>query len=81
MNNSKNWSGQNLTSLTACYGLGRQHPGLPSKELSDLNNTMFGLFPSYWSNVVAFESNVWGRCVNSIGQLCKRLRQQEAQRQ
>ena len=21
MNNSKNWSGQNLTSLTACYGL------------------------------------------------------------
>ena len=59
----------------------RQYPGLPSKELSDLKNIMFGLFPSYRYNVVAFESNVWGPCVNSIGQLCKRLRQQEAQRQ
>ena len=51
----------------------RDFPGLPSTELSELKNTRFVAFPQYWSNPAEFES-LWGACIESIGQACKRLR-------
>ena len=61
--------------LKQCTVMGcRNFPSLPLTELNDLKQTLFNLFPSYWSNPVEFESKIWNSCVNSIGQLCKRLR-------
>lgn len=51
----------------------RDFPGLPSSELGELKQTIFQLFPHYWSNPSEFES-VWSTCIESIGQACKRLR-------
>ncbi len=63
------------TVLRQCTVMGcRKFPGLPIKELNDLKQTIFGLFPIYWANNAGFESNIWNPCVAAIGQLCKRLR-------
>ncbi len=61
--------------LRQCTVMGcRQYPGLPIKELNELKQTMFGLFPIYWTNNIGFDTDIWSQCVTAIGQLCKRLR-------
>lgn len=63
--------------LRKCTVMGcRQHPSLPTPELNQLKQAIFSVFPSYWDNPVEFESKIWNVCVNSIGQLCKRLRKE-----
>ena len=42
-------------------------------KLNELKQTLFSLFPRYWSNPVDFVS-VWKDCSESLGQVCKRLR-------
>ena len=51
----------------------RDCPGLPSVELGELKIALFRSFPQYWSNPAEFES-LWGTCIESLGQACKRLR-------
>lgn len=61
--------------LKKCTVMGcSSHPSLPINELNELKQEIFSLCPQYWSNKLEFESKVWNACVNSIGQLCKRLR-------
>ena len=50
------------------------YPALPTQEFQQLKQTIFSLFPACWLNHVEFESKIWSQCVNSIGQLCKCLR-------
>jgi hypothetical protein len=60
--------------MKKCTTMGvRQLPGLPRKELYDIKKAIFDLFPSFWKNLEEFEG-VWAICVDAIGQLCKRLR-------
>ena len=54
---------------------GRELPGLPIAELQLLKQTIFSKFPHYWTSPSEFET-LWRDCMNSIGQLCKRLRSQ-----
>ena len=62
--------------LKQCTVMGcRNYPALPLKELNDLKQLIFSSFPKYWYNQSEFESKIWNTCTNSIGQLCKRLRQ------
>ena len=64
------------TVLVKCTVMGcREYPALPAQELNDLKQAIFSIFPKYWQNPVGFESEIWSSCVNSVGQLCKRLRQ------
>ena len=51
----------------------RDIPGLPVAEFCELKKELFQLFPHYWTNPAEFES-LWGTCIESIGQACKRLR-------
>ncbi len=51
----------------------RDQPALPRKELYELKSEIFRLFPLYWCNPVGFEA-LWGNCLTSIEQGCKRLR-------
>lgn len=61
--------------LQRCTVMGcRDYPALPFQELNELKQVIFSIFPKYWHNPVEFESQIWNTCVNSIGQLCKRLR-------
>ena len=48
-------------------------PALPTKELNELKQTIFSLFPKYRANPIEFEA-VWKECAKAIGQVCKRLR-------
>ena len=64
--------GPNLMMQCTTMGHGR-FPGLPTKELNDLKQTIFSLFPKYWSSPAIFEG-LWRNCAESIGQACKRLR-------
>lgn len=60
--------------MRKCTPMGsRELPGLPRKELFEVKQALFDLFPSYWKNSEDFES-VWAACIDSIGQACKRLR-------
>lgn len=52
---------------------GRDHPGLPVNELSQLKQVLFMQFPQFWPSPIEFEP-LWKDCVDSIGQACKRLR-------
>ena len=56
----------------------RDCPGLPSAELSELKIALFRSFPQYWPNPAEFES-LWGTCIESLGQACKRLRKNPSQ--
>ena len=49
------------------------YPGLPQKELLQIERTIFNLFPQYWGSQVEFEG-LWKSCVEAIQQSCKRLR-------
>ena len=57
----------------------RDHPGLPTAKLHQLKSTIQSLFPQYWTSPVEMES-IWGSCVDSIGQACKRLRHKKRER-
>ena len=61
--------GEDVLALCTVMGFGKL-PALPNEELKQ---TLFSLFPRYWSNPVDFES-VWKDCAESLGQVCKRLR-------
>ena len=59
--------------LEKCTVMGcRDSPALPIKELNDLKQKIFSLFPQFWNNAAQFES-VWVSCSNAIGQRCKRV--------
>ena len=59
--------------LEKCTVMGcRDSPALPIKELNDLKQKIFSLFPQFWNNAAQFES-VWVSCFNAIGQRCKRI--------
>ena len=61
--------------LIRCTVMGcRTFPSLPLQELNQLKQTIFSLYSMFWSNPSEFESKVWSQCVNSVDQLCKRLR-------
>ena len=49
------------------------YPTFPNTELKELKQTLFSLFPQFWSNPVDFES-LWKDCAEAIGQSCERLR-------
>ena len=68
--------GPNVMMQCTTMGHGR-FPGLPSKELNDLKQTIFSLFPKYWSSPAIFEG-LWRNCAESVGQACKRLRTESA---
>ena len=60
--------------MAKCTVMGcRDFPGLPLNELNSLKQLMFSLFPNYWTNPAEFEG-IWMRCVDAIGQYCKRKR-------
>lgn len=54
------------------YGA-RDFPGLPTTELAELKEAIRNLFPMYWNKPQEFEV-LWTKCVDAIGQACKRLR-------
>lgn len=70
---SESFFGNDVLKKCTVMGL-RGYPALPTKELNELKQTIFSIFPKYWSNVAEFEVKIWNLCSNSIGQLCKRLR-------
>lgn len=45
-------------------------PALPLKEMNELKQTMFELFPQYWRTPVEFEA-LWSKCMEAIGQAAK----------
>ena len=51
----------------------REYYGLPTRELSQLKQTIFSLLPQYWPNPLEFEPT-WVSCTESIRQGCKRAR-------
>ena len=53
----------------------REQPALPIKEVNDLKQKLFSLFPQFWANPLNFEAT-WGLCTEAVGQACKRLRNQ-----
>ena len=62
--------------LKQCTVFGcREQPALPIKELNDLKQKVFSLFPQFWVNPLDFEAT-WGLCAEAVGQACKRLRNQ-----
>lgn len=52
---------------------GRELPGLPTAELSKLKEALFSHNLQFWNSIPDFEA-VWSECIASIGQACKRLR-------
>ena len=51
---------------------GRNQPGLPVNELSQLKQVLFTQFPRFWPSPIEFQL-LWKDRVDSIGQACKRL--------
>ena len=70
--------GEGAMSRCTVMGCGK-FPALPARELADLKQTMFSLFPKYWANPVLFEG-LWKDCSESIGQACKRIRAEAEKR-
>ena len=64
--------GEDVLAQCTLMGFGK-YPALPTAELNDLKQTIFSLFPKYWSNPIEFET-IWKDCGEAIGQVCKRLR-------
>lgn len=59
--------------LSKCTVMGcRDSPALPLRELNQLKQKLFLLFPHFWANPLDFEET-WSRCTISIGQRCKRI--------
>ena len=62
------------TTMSQCTVMGcGKYPALPATQLNMLKQTLFTLFPRYWSNPVLFEG-MWKDCAEAIGQACKRIR-------
>ena len=64
--------GDNVMRRCTPYGA-RDFPELPITELAELKQTIRNLFPMYWNKPQEFEV-LWTKCVDAIGQACKRLR-------
>ena len=63
--------------LEKCTVMGcRDNPALPLKELNDLKQKVFSLFPQFWGNPVQFE-DTWTTCANAISQRCKRRKKKK----
>ena len=59
--------------LGKCTVMGCRHsPALPLRELNNLKQKLFLVFPQFWANPLDFE-DTWSRCTVAIGQRCKRL--------
>ena len=54
-------------------------PGLPLDELMLLKEEVRKLYPNYWNNPVVFEEK-WSKCLEAIGQACKRIRHKNAKK-
>ena len=53
-------------------------PALPHQELMELKEVLRGAYPQFWSAPHLFESQwVTCKCLDSIGQACKRVRNQK----
>ena len=50
---------------------GRELPGLPQAELSELKKLLFLQFPKFWHSKQQLE-NIWKLCIDAVGQLCQR---------
>ncbi len=60
--------------LKRCMVLGyRNQPAMPIKQLNDLKQKVFSVFPQFWANPLDFEVS-WAACTEAIGWSCKRLR-------
>ena len=64
--------GDSVMSRCTPYGA-HDFPGLPTTELAELKETIRNLFPVYWNKPQEFEV-LWTKCVDAVGQACKRLR-------
>lgn len=63
--------------LEKCTVMGcRDNPALPLKELNELKQKIFSLFPQFWGNPIQFE-DTWTTCANAIGQRCKRKKKKK----
>lgn len=71
---SQAYFGDDILKRCTVYGF-REQPALPVKELNDLKQKVFSIFPQFWANPVEFEGT-WGLCTEAIGQSCKRLRKE-----
>ena len=68
---SQSYFGDNMLSKCTVMGY-RDSPALPLRELNNLKQKLFLLFPNFWANPLDFE-DTWMRCTISIGQRCKRM--------
>jgi hypothetical protein len=64
--------GGNVMERCTVRGLG-DYPALPHQILQCLKMTLFEAFPVYWSKPEAFEVK-WAAALDTLGQMCKRLR-------
>ena len=64
--------GEDIMVQCTTMGHGR-FPALPSAELNELKQTIFSLFPKFWSSPAIYEG-LWRNCAEAIGQACKRMR-------
>ena len=53
-------------------GVGK-YPGLPTEEINQLEQTIYSLFPRYWSSPIEYEI-LWRDCADAVAQACKRIR-------
>ena len=70
--------GQNIMRQCTTMGHGR-FPSLLNKELNDLKQTIFSVFPKYWSSPEIFEG-LWRNCAEAIGQTCKSYRSESEEK-
>ena len=68
---SQSYFGDNVLSKCTVMGC-RDSPALPLRELNNLKQKLFLLFPNFWANPLDFKET-WTRCTVSIGQRCKRM--------
>ena len=68
---SQSYFGDNMLSKCTVMGC-RDSPTLPLRELNNLKQKLFLLFPNFWANPLDFEET-WTRCTVSIGQRSKRM--------
>ena len=64
--------GVKILSQCTVMGIGK-YPGLPTEEINQLKQTIFSLFPRYWSSPIEYEI-LWRDCADAVGQACKRIR-------
>ena len=68
---SQSYFGDNVLSKCTVMDC-RDSQALPLRELNNLKQKLFLLFPNFWANPLDFEET-WTRCTVSIGQHYKRM--------